>query len=630
MLEMFRNAGKSWVAKILLLLLAGSFGVWGIQDIFGGFRATALATVGDQEISDQEFSRSLNQTLQNIAQQQGQALTLEDARKMGLDRTVLNNLVRSAALDAQASKLKLNISAATIAEDARTNPVFQDSTGKFDPVKFGNILKLNGLNEQIYVASEVRNRLRSAITGSVQRGMKPPNTLVEALYRYRTEQRDARYFTVAASEADVAPPTDDELKKQYEATPAAYTAPEYRSIAVLKVEPADLASRISVTSEELTAGYEKYKLDYFAPEKRTILQLSFPSVDEARKAKERIAAGTDFMAIAKERGATDADITFADKTRKDFLDKTIAEAAFALKEGEVSDVVSGSLVTALLKATKVTAENQPTLEDVKDKLTQRLQGEKALEEIQTIYDTVENARNSQTKFEDIAKEQSLPFILIPTASAAGLDPSGKEVDLAQKQVVLKEAYQSDVGVENEALTPGDSYFWYEVREVIPSKLKPLEAVKEQVRGDVVARKVRDTLRERAEKLAKSLETGMAMETAALEAKATIKTAQGLKRAEASADFDGPAITALFSVPENGFTWSLESDGKTAKIMQSMAVLGTTLDLKSPEAVELTKTLSAAASNDILQTYLAALQDQVGASINETLWQKLSGTSAALP
>jgi peptidyl-prolyl cis-trans isomerase D len=38
MLEMFRNAGKSWVAKILLVLLAGSFGVWGIQDIFGGFR----------------------------------------------------------------------------------------------------------------------------------------------------------------------------------------------------------------------------------------------------------------------------------------------------------------------------------------------------------------------------------------------------------------------------------------------------------------------------------------------------------------------------------------------------------------------------------------------------------------
>ena len=64
MLEMFRNAGKSWVAKILLMLLAGSFGVWGIQDIFGGFNATALATIGNQEISGQQYSNSYRQAMQ--------------------------------------------------------------------------------------------------------------------------------------------------------------------------------------------------------------------------------------------------------------------------------------------------------------------------------------------------------------------------------------------------------------------------------------------------------------------------------------------------------------------------------------------------------------------------------------
>ena len=60
MLEMFRNAGKSWVAKILLLMLAGSFAVWGIQDIFGGFASTALATVGGQEISGQQYQQFLS------------------------------------------------------------------------------------------------------------------------------------------------------------------------------------------------------------------------------------------------------------------------------------------------------------------------------------------------------------------------------------------------------------------------------------------------------------------------------------------------------------------------------------------------------------------------------------------
>ncbi|MGB9141088.1 MAG: SurA N-terminal domain-containing protein, partial [Aestuariivirga sp.] len=85
MLEMFRNAGKTWVAKILLLMLAASFGVWGIRDIFGGFHSTALATIGNQEISSQQYTTTYRQALQNLARQTGQNLTAEDARKMGID-----------------------------------------------------------------------------------------------------------------------------------------------------------------------------------------------------------------------------------------------------------------------------------------------------------------------------------------------------------------------------------------------------------------------------------------------------------------------------------------------------------------------------------------------------------------
>ena len=129
----------------------------------------------------------------------------------------------------------------------------------------------------------------------------------------------------------------------------------------------------------------------------------------------------------------DADITFADKSKAEFLDKTIAEAAFKLKQDEVSDPVSGSLVTALLKATKITPEKQSTLDEVKADLTKRLQTERALDEIQSIYDAVEDARAAQTKFEDIAKAQGIPFILVPAVSAAGLDPAGKEVDVPAKQ-----------------------------------------------------------------------------------------------------------------------------------------------------------------------------------------------------
>ena len=629
MLEMFRNAGKSWVAKILLMLLAGSFGVWGIQDIFGGFNATALATIGNQEISGQQYSNSYRQAMQNLAQQTGQNLTAEEARNMGIDRSILNNLIQSAAIDAQASDLKLSISKQSIAEEAKGNPAFQ-SNGKFDPQMFARILQQNGLNEEMYLASESRNRARNAITDAVDRGFKPPNTLVEALYQYRNEQRDAKYFTIKASEADVPAPTDEELKKQYEATPAAYTAPEYRSIAVMKVEPADMAPKIAITPEALSAGYEKYKRDYFTPEKRTILQISFPTVDGANKAKARISAGEDFMAIAKERGASDADITFADKSKAEFLDKTVAEAAFNLKQEEVSEPVSGSLVTALLKATKIIPEKQASLDEVKVELTKRLQAERAMDEIQSIYDAVEDARAAQTKFEDIAKAQGIPFVVVPAVSATGIGPDGKEVDMPGKADVLKAAFASDVGVENDALTPQDSYFWYEVREVIPSALKPLDTVKAQVTGDVTARKIRELLTERATAMVKKLDDGTTLEQLATEAKSEIKTAQGLKRNETITEFDVQAVTALFSVPEKGFAWSLEGDGKTAKIMQPQTVLAEPYNSNSPQAKELAQSVKDAASKDLLTAYLTALQGQIGVSINNALWQQVSGSPNATP
>ena len=630
MLESLRNAGKTWVAKLLLLLLAGSFGVWGIRDIFGGVHSSALATIGDQSISSQDYTNTYRRALQNLAQQSGQTVTAEDARKMGFDKTVLDNMVQNATIDAQAGNLKLAIAPRQIVDEAASNPNFHDSAGKFDPKLLTRALEQNGMNEQIFIANESRNKTRVAITDAIDRGMTPPKTLVEAISLFQSQQRDVKYFTISATEADITAPTDDEIKKQYDVTPAAYTAPEYRSIAVMKVEPSDIAAKILITPEELAKGYDRNKLDYFTPEKRTVLQLAFPTADEAKKAKDRIAAGTDFMAIAKERGATEADITFADKAKKDFLDKSIAEAAFALKEGTVSDVVSGGLVTAILMVKKVTPEKQSSLDEVKDELTKRLQAEKAQDEVQSIFDAVEAARDSQTRFEDIAKAQSIPFLLVPAVSAAGLDTTGKEVDIPDKPEVLKAAYESDVGDTTNALTPKDGYYWYEVREVMPSKLKTLDTVKDQVKSDVVSIKIRALLTERASKLVAGLKTGGTLESVAVENKGTVKTAQGLKRSEATADFDIPAITALFSVAENGFAWVLEGDGKSAKIMQSQVVLSAPFDSASPASKELTKTLAAAQSKDILATYLKSLQGQIGVTINDTLWQQVSGTSQSTP
>lgn len=636
-MEFLRNAAKTWVAKLLMALLVLSFGIWGIKDVsttflgdilsLTGFGPKDLVHVAGRTIMAPEYTNALQRQLKSISQQAGRNVTVDEAHSMGLDKQVLDSLIAGAAVDAQRDKLQLAISSNAVAADIAQNKMFQDATGKFDPNRFRQVLQQNNLTEEGFVASEKQNRLRATVTGVAEASIKLPQILSVALAQYRGETREAKYFTVTAIESDVAAPTEAELKKQYEATPAAYTAPEYRQIAVMKVDPADISSKISVNPEEIAAGYEKFKLDYFTPEKRTIVQLTFPNLDAAKKAKARIAAGEDILKIAAEIGAKETDVTLKDRQKGDFLDEKIADAAFALKQGEVSEPIEGSLAIALIKAVSVSPEKQSTLDEVKVELINRLQLEKAKDEIQATYDAVEDARGQQSKFEDIASKAGLPFLLIPAVSAAGLDKDGKEVTLASKEEVLKAAYASDVGNVDDALSVGDGYVWYEVRQVIPSALKSLDIVKAEVTKDFVAGKLRDAAAEKAKKLVERAVGGATLETLATEVKATIKTATGLKRNETSETFDGTASVALFAVGDQKFAWSLEGDGKTARVMQVTKITIPAVMATSPDAKKLQDEAAQGLSRDLSDSFIKAVRQNANVTINEELWRQNTGTEA---
>ena len=628
MLDKMRGAAKGPVAKILMGLLVMSFGVWGIADVFRFSSSSALATVGDQDISGQHFTESFRRWLQNYQQQTGQTITPDQARLLGLDRQYLNSMIRDAALDAEAEKMKLSVSDAQLADIIKANSTFHDSQGNFDPQLFAEVLRQNGFNESLYLASERQRFLRGALADTVQANFIPPNTLKEAVYRHRNEQRDARYFVLRPADKDIPAPSEQDLKTQWEKNSAQYTAPEYRVIAVIKADPEDLAPSIAVTDAELQASYDKHKLDYFKPETRAILQIPFPSVDEAKKAKERIAGGTDFMAIAKERGLTDADASLGEVTKDKIFDSIIADAAFSLTQDQVSDPVEGKLSVVLLKVTKISPEKQQTLDEVKPDLTSKLQLEKARNQVQTTYDTVEDARAQQKSFEDIAKEGNLKLVITPPVDPQGLGKDGKEVDVPFKDDVIKQSFESDTGVENDALTtPSGGFVWYEVREVTPSAVRPFDAVKAQVENDWKAQKLREAALEKAKQMVERARNGTTLEALAGEAKAEIKTVQGLKRNETTNEFDQQAVAALFTVPENGFAYALDGDGRGAKIMQSQAVLIPAFDPNSEEAKTIGKALTDGAANNLAIGYAADVQNEVGVYVDENMWRQVTGANA---
>ena len=625
MMDTMRKAAKSWVAKLLIGALAVSFGVWGIADVFRFGSATDLAKVGGEEITADAYGRAFQNRLRELSQQSGKGITPEEARAYGIDRGVLTFLIQGAALDNEAKALKLGVSDTFLAQDLMKNATFQDASGKFSPDRFKQLLAQNNMSESMFFTAERQRMLREALTQTAAGSLPVSSGLLEAQYRFDNEQRDARYFIVTTADSEVTPPTDDEIKKEYDAHPEAYTAPEYRSIAIMKAEPADIAAKITLTDQDLADGYAKYKNEFFTPEKRTILQVTFPSEADAQAAKAKLTGGEDFLALAKERGFTEADATFADKTKADFIDPAIADAAFSLPEGAVSDPIKGTLSTALLKVVKVTPEHQATLDEVKPQLSDRLKLEQATEQIQSTYDAVEDARAAQTSFEDIAAKAGIPFQLIPATDAQGKDKAGKDLDIPHKDDVLQAAWSSDVGVENDAISLDNGYVWYEVREVVPAALKPFDQVKDQARAAVIAEKVKAMSEDKAKKLVERARTGAKLDDLAAESKAQVQTAQGLKRSERGDSFGRAAVKALFAVPDNGFAYAVESDGKGARVMQSVPVLLPAFDASSPDAKSIAKQLEPQVADVLLDAYLTALQNQAGVTINDALWQKVSGS-----
>ncbi len=624
MMEALRNGAKSWVAKALLAILVLSFAIWGIQDTFRGLQSADLAEVGDRPIAAETFRLELNRSLQDLQRQTGGKMTLEDARKFGLDKQVLDRLISTASLQSLGDRLDVQISEDYIKSRVMENPAFRNSSGKFDPAVLKSLLAQNGMSEAGYVADQKSAQLRASLTGIAGENIAVPKTLTEALLRYRDETRDGRYFTVTVSESDVPAPTDDELKKQYESAPAAYTAPEYRGIAAMKVEPSDIAVKIEITEQEISESYELNKLDYFTPEKRDIIQLSFADLKAAEAAKARLDKGEDIMALATSLAMKESDILFKESLKETFLDEKIGEAAFTLKEGTVSAPVQGSLNTVLLKALKVVPAKQATLEESKVTVRQKIQMEKARDEIQSIHDAVEDARAQSTKFEDIAAKVGIPLTVVPGINAVGLDKAGVDVVLPNKDELLRAAFEGEPGVEADPINFGDGYVWYEIREVVPSKVRPLAEIKDVVKADWVAEKLRTIAGDKARAIVDKAAGNTRLDTLATEMNAKILSVSGIKRNQTSETFDGISALALFSAPANTLTWALEGDGKSARIIEVSKVTPPAIVAETKELQDTTRN---GLGGDLLEGYLDAVREATKVTVNDELWRKISGPSS---
>ena len=340
-----------------------SFAIWGIGDIFRGFGRSTVAKVGGTEITVEQFRMLYNERLQQISRQFGRPITMEQARSMGLDRLVIGQLISDMLLDDRARKLGLNLSDAEVARAITTDPAFQGPNGQFDRFRFEQLIRQAGYTEARFVA-ERRRRADpppAAEHGGIRidacrrPGSTPPTATATRNARSNTSCSTARRPAKFRRQRRKCSPSIIEERK------VLFRAPEYRKLVIVTLIPSEQAHWIEISDAEAKRAYEERRSRYVTPERRHIQQIVFPNAEEARAAADRIAKGASFAEIAKERGLTDKDIDLGTLTKAGVIDRAVADAAFALKEGEVSAPVQGRFGTALVQVLKIEPEQVRSL-----------------------------------------------------------------------------------------------------------------------------------------------------------------------------------------------------------------------------------------------------------------------------
>ena len=603
-----------------------SFAVWGIGDVFRGFGRSTVAKIGRTEITIEQFRSLYNERLQQYARQLGRPIGADQARALGLDRLIVGQLFSEIVLDERARALGLALSDAEVAKQITTDPSFQGPNGKFDRFRFEQIIRNAGYTEARYVAEQRKRLLRRQLAGTVSSGMSAPKALVEAANRYQNEQRSIEYVLIDRAQAGEVPaPTPEELAKYFEERKILFRAPEYRKLVIVSLIPSEQARWIEISDADLKRAYDERRARYVTPEQRHVLQIDFPDAEAARAAADRVAKGATFVDIAKELGKTEKDIDLGTVAKAGMIDKSVAEAAFALKEGEVSAPIQGRFGTVLVQVVKIEPETVRTLEEVAGALKQELATARAKAEISDLYNKIEDALLEGKTLAEAAEKLRIPMRAIEAIDRSGRDAAGMPVNLPDQQRLLAAAFTTDLGVARDPLQSQDGYIWLDVAGITPSRERPLEEVKNLVEARWREQEIATRLNAKATAISDKLKAGSTFADVAAAERLKVESATGLKRGQGEGALSAAAIDAVFRTAKDAVGKADAAQPTEQVVFRVTDIVVPTLDMASDDAKRIVETLDRGLSEDMFAEYIAKLESEIGVTINQSaLNQVISG------
>ncbi len=601
-----RRRRSSVLGSLLLGLIALSMLGFGVNSFGGG--ASRIGTVGDQEITVNQYASALQSEVRRFSQMVGGQVALGDLLAAGVGGQILGDLVRRAALNGEMGQIGLSVGDAELAAELVKNAAFQGVDGRFDRAAYGETLARNNLTEAEFEENLRADIARGLLQVAVSGGAKAPQAVIDALLAYAGETREISF--VPLTEADLPQPlptpTPADLQAEYDAAIADYTRPEAKRIQYIALLPDDLAQEMPADEAAIAALYQERIDDYVIPEKRLVERLVYPSAADAADAKAKLDAGASFDDLVKARNLTLTDIDLGDVAKADL--GAAGEAVFALTEPGVVGPLDSDLGPALFRMNAILAAQETPLDAVRADLALELGREAARREIASRIDAIDDALAGGATLADLAQSESLT--LATTDYAKGAEDNDP---IAGYGAFIKAADALAMGDFPEAIVLEDGgVVAMTLQEIIPPTPRPLADVSDRLRENWRAKALNRALESLAEaKLAEFVQSGdWAAMGAAQRAKIT--------RNDAVPNAPQALVTAAFAASDIG-TAQVVTSGAFIALMRLEAIAPAqdnpeAADLRAAFEAQLAQSLGA----DVLELYGRSIETAAGISLDQNM------------
>jgi len=630
MLDGMRKMSQHWIGRIfmggVMMFISASFVAWGIGDFFTRVGTQKVAEVGSTYIPTETFRNTYQTQLLQLQRESRRPISNDQARALGLDRQVLNNMIGQTLLDEVADSLNLRLSEKDVALAVMMDPTFAGPNGRFDPMRFQEILRDNGFTEATFAREQRKGYVRQAMVDVISGKMPMPTATLDAVHRYRAETREVEYFEIPASVAgDVGTPDEKALQDVFEGRRAMYRSPEYRKFIYLALTPAAVADASKVSDADLQALYDRVKGQrYGTPERRRVEQMSFADEKAASDALVRIRAGEKFADVAKSVGVNVVEVGTV--TRGELIDQALANAAFSLAQGAVSEPVKTQFGTMLVTVPAIEPEKVKPLAEVATELRQEIAFERARTTVRNLRDKVEDERSSGKALADAAKAANIAPATIEV-DASGNDASGKSVDVPEREALLRAVFASDVGVDNDHLSTRDGAFiWFEVLNVEASRERRLDEVRDQIVAVWKEEEINKRMGAKVAEIIAAIKNGQSMTDAAKANAAELKREAAVSRLEPS-KLPESAIVRIFGQPVGEIGSAINADlGRV--VFKTLSNSVPPMEAESVVMKSISQQLRNSMSEELMSQYLTALRGQMGVKIFEPALRSATGATDA--